>query len=408
MLADYLALVRAHPRPLAFAFFLATLSSFGQTFFIALSGAGMRAEFHASDGALGTAYAVATLLSGLTLGWAGRGIDRVPLRLYAAGVGALLVIACIGAALATGLIAMTIAFFLLRLSGQGLMTHTAMTATVRSFPQDRGKALGLAALGFAAGEALLPPIVVALDAGIGWRGIWWAAAATTLPGMALALMLLPRAPAKTAAPSAPKQAIATRPPGLWRDRRMWRVMPAVLAPSFVVTGFFFHQVRLAEEMGWDLSVVASAFAGFAAMRAWAMLRIGPVIDRVGAAPLLPFFLMPLCLAMGAILAGGLGSGMAVAYLLIAGLTSGVSTTLSTALWAEFFGLERIGAVRAAVAGASVIASALAPAMFGVLLDAGVTLWWQAGGCLILMLGACLLTAPVARAAGNGGNSPASH
>lgn len=360
MFADYVALIRAHPRPLAFAFLLATLSSFGQTFFIALSGAGMRAEFGVSDGALGTSYAMATLASGLTLGWAGRGIDRVPLRLYATGAGALLVMACTATALAWNLAAMTLAFFLLRLSGQGLMTHTAMTATVRRFPQDKGKALGVAALGFAAGEALLPPVVVALDGAIGWRGVWWVAAATILVGMVAALRLLPPGPdrgggAGGSGPSTPPKAQE----GLWRDPRMWLVMPAVLAPSFVVTGFFFHQVRLAEEMGWNLGVVA----------------------------------------------GGLGSAMAVAYLLVAGLTSGVSTTLTTALWAEFFGLERLGAVRAAVAGAGVIASALAPAMFGVLLDLGVTLQWQASGCLVLMLAASVLTAPVARAARNGGAPP---
>lgn len=397
MLADYAALVRAHPRPLAFAFLLAILSSFGQTFFIALATAGMRTEVGVSDGALGSSYAMATLVSGVALGWAGRGIDRLPLRAYAAGVGGLLALACAAAAMAPGLAAMTIAFFLLRLSGQGLMSHTAMTATVRCFPQDKGKALGLAALGFAAGEALLPPAVVALDGAFGWRGVWWVAAGTVLAGMAIALALVPRAPQRGGTPPA-VGASPPKPARLWRDRRMWRVLPAVLAPPFVVTGFFFHQVRLAEEMGWSLGVVAGAFAGFAVMRAGAMLGIGPVMDRIGAAPLLPFFLLPLMLAMGMILAGGLGSAMAVGYLLIAGLTSGVSTSLATALWADFFGLERLGAVRAAVAAAAVVASALAPAIFGVLLDLGVTLWWQALGCLLFMLLASLLTLPVARPA----------
>jgi MFS family permease len=177
---------------------------------------------------------------------------------------------------------------------------------------------------------------------------------------------------------------------------VWLVMPAILAPSFVVTGSFFHQLRLAAELRWDLGVVAGAFAGHAVARAGAMLRGGPVIDRIGATPLLPVFLLPLALAMGAIVVGSGSAVAAIAYLILAGLTSGVSTTMTTAMWAEFYGVERLGAVRAVVAGAGVIASALAPAVFGWLLDLGITLQAQALWSLIGMVIAALLTVPVAR------------
>lgn len=400
MLADYLAFTRAHPRPVAFAFLLCALSSFGQTFFIALSGAAIRLEFTLSDGALGSAYAVATIASGLALGWVGRWIDRLPLRTYVAGVAVMLAAGCMGLALASQLWMLTAAFFLLRLAGQGLMTHTALTATARRFPQDSGKALGLVALGFALGEAVLPPAAVALQAGIGWRGVWWVAAGMVLLGTVAALGILPATRPQPAGGSATAGREAPAAPAphapLWRDRRLLLALPAVLAPSFVVTGFFFHQVRLAAELGWDLGLVAAAFVGFAIARAWAMLRAGPVIDRTGAARLLPLFLAPLALAMGAILLGEGRPLAAVAYLLATGLTTGVSTTLATALWTEFFGPARLAALRAAVAGAGVIASALAPAIFGALLDLGITLRWQAAGCLLGLLAASAITLPLAR------------
>jgi MFS family permease len=82
-------------------------------------------------------------------------------------------------------------FFLLRITGQGLLTHTAMRAMARAFRQDRGKALAVVALGFAAGEALLPPLSLALLPAFGWRGLWWIAAVVVLAGAALALRLLP-------------------------------------------------------------------------------------------------------------------------------------------------------------------------------------------------------------------------
>ncbi|MBU8541640.1 MFS transporter [Falsiroseomonas tokyonensis] len=394
MLAEYLSFARSHPRPLAFGLLLASLSSFGQTFFIALSGAGIRADFGISDGQLGLSYAAATLASGFALGWAGRWIDRVTLRHYTLGATLLLALGCVAMALVPGVWALPAAFFLLRIAGQGLLTHTAMTATARRFGPDRGKALALVALGFALGEAALPPMAVGLLPWIGWRGLWWCATGALLIGAWLALRLLPRSEA--APPSRLGSTAAPRPPSLWRDHRLWLVMPAILAPSFVVTGFFFHQLRLAMELNWDLGVVAGAFAGYALARAGAMLRAGPVIDRIGATPLLPVFLLPLTLAMVAIVMGSGSQIAAVSYLVLAGLTSGVSTTMTTAMWTEFYGLERLGAVRAAVAGAGVIASALAPAAFGWLLDLGITLHRQALWSLFGMVLAALLTLPVSR------------
>ncbi len=173
-------------------------------------------------------------------------------------------------------------------------------------------------------------------------------------------------------------------------------MPAALAPSFIVTGFFFHQVRLAEELGWDIGMVAAGFAVFAVVRGLATLRAGPAIDQAGAARLLPLFLLPLAGAMGLVMAGPGMAAAIFAYMLGLALTSGVSATLTTALWSQFYGVQRLGAVRAAVAGASVVASALAPAVFGGLLDAGITLRWQAAGCLVFVLAASALTVPVAR------------
>jgi MFS family permease len=394
MLAEYLSFARSHPHPLAFGLLLASLSSFGQTFFIALSGAGIRAELGISDGQLGLAYAAATLASGFALGWAGRWIDRVTLRRYTLGAALLLALGCLGMALVPGIWALPVAFFVLRIAGQGLLTHTAMTAMARRFGPDRGKALALVAIGFALGEAALPPIAVGLLPLIGWRGLWLCATGVLLLGAWSALRLLPRPEARE--PSLPAGKAALRAPSLLRDHRLWLVMPAVLAPSFVVTGFFFHQLRLVTELNWDLGVVAGAFAGYAVARAGAMLRVGPVIDRIGATPLLPYFLLPLTLAMAAIVVGSGSQIAAASYLILAGLTSGVSTTMTTAMWTEFYGTERLGSVRAAVAGAGVIASALAPAAFGWLLDLGVTLHTQAAWSLFGMILAALLTVPVAR------------
>ena len=54
------------------------------------------------------------------------------------------------------------------------MMHTALTATARAYPDDAGKALGIASLGFSVAQAALPPLAVPL---IGWMGWRWVAGA---------------------------------------------------------------------------------------------------------------------------------------------------------------------------------------------------------------------------------------
>ena len=57
---SYLVLAREHPRFLAFGFTLTFFSSFGQTFFVSLFGADVRAEFRLSHGEFGSIYSLAT------------------------------------------------------------------------------------------------------------------------------------------------------------------------------------------------------------------------------------------------------------------------------------------------------------------------------------------------------------
>lgn len=388
--AGYLAFLRQHLRAVLFGALLTLLSSFGQTFFVALSAPGIRAEFSLSEGGLGLLYAGATLAAGLLLGWAGRLIDRTSLARYTATVCTALALGCAGMAVAGQAWLLAPLYVVLRLSGQGLTTHTAMTATARRFPREAGRALGLVALGLVLGEAVLLPTSVALLPAVGWRGLWWIAAGLATAGLAAALLLH-----DGAAPAPPPPRAAAAPVPLWRDRAFLLMQPAVQAPPFIMTGFLFNQLRLADEMGWPLAAWAAAFPLFALVRAAGMLLAGPVIDRAGAARLLPVYLLPLALAMASLVAGQ-GTYAAIPVFMVgAGLTNGVVATITTALAAQLYPPDRLAAIRSAMAGGLLIAAALAPAVFGLLLDAGLSLRWQAGACLAALLAAGILTIPLA-------------
>jgi hypothetical protein len=75
-----LRFLHANTRWLLAGFLLTMFSSFGQTFFIGLSGNELRASFSLSDGEFGTIYMLATLGSALTLPWLGKFLDVLPGR----------------------------------------------------------------------------------------------------------------------------------------------------------------------------------------------------------------------------------------------------------------------------------------------------------------------------------------
>ena len=166
-------MLRQHGRFLAFGLTLTFLSSFGQTFFIALFNESLRAEFALSHSAIGAYYSIATLASGLTIAWLGRAVDWVDLRVFTALVCVALAAAAFGMAWVPSALVLVGVFFLLRLTGQGLLSHAALTTMSRYFDETRGKAMALAGLGYPLGEAVLPVVAVGLMTAFGWRQVWF-------------------------------------------------------------------------------------------------------------------------------------------------------------------------------------------------------------------------------------------
>ena len=379
----YLDFLAANRRFLAFGFAMAFFSAFGQTFFIAVFGGELRAEFGLSHGEFGSVYSAATVASAAILIWAGRQIDRFPLKLFSATVCGFLALSCLSMAWAPSLVVLGLAIFVARLAGQGLMSHTALTSMARHFEHDRGKAVSIANLGFPAGQAVFPIIAVSLVAAIGWRGTWLAAAVLVAIGVLPLTRWLLRGhrdrerdrPAH-ATVSGTSSATAQSPRRQWsraevlRDRRFYLVLPAAMFPSFVGTGIIFHQVHLVEVKGWSLEWFAGSFAALAVASVASALLTGPLVDRFGATRLVVWALVPEGVAL-ALLAGFDHPMTAPAMLVMMGLGAGAFRTVTGALWAELYGVEHLGAIRAMVAACMVFASAGSPVSMGWLIDAGV-------------------------------------
>jgi len=116
-----------------FGFIFTFFSSFGQSYFIGIFNSSIRADLSITHGQFGSIYASATLLSSLTLMWVGKKIDDMDVFKFSIFVIVLLSFACYFFSTIKLIPFLFIGIFFLRLSGQGLMSHTATTTVSRYF-----------------------------------------------------------------------------------------------------------------------------------------------------------------------------------------------------------------------------------------------------------------------------------
>ena len=124
-----------------FGFIFTFFSSFGQSFFFGLFNSSIRETLSITHGQFGSIYASATLLSSFLLIWVGKKIDDINIFKFAFYVTLLLSFSCFFFSKISSITFLFIAVFLMRFSGQGLMSHTATTTIARYFTKSRGKAL---------------------------------------------------------------------------------------------------------------------------------------------------------------------------------------------------------------------------------------------------------------------------
>lgn len=369
------------------------LSCFGQTFFISVFAGEIRTEFGLSHGEWGGIYSVGTTASAIVMVWAGVLSDRFRLR----GLGTLILtgiaVACLAMAANPWPWALAGVVFLLRFFGQGMASHVAMVAMARWFVATRGRALAIATLGFAVGEALLPVLFVALMAEFDWRILWVVCAGVSVLGIPLLLALLrqERSPQQ----SATDQSVAGMDGRHWTRKQalhhplFWLLTPAILGPSAFVTAFFFHQVHLAGIKGWSHLELVAWFPVYTGVSVVSMLVSGWALDRFGTRRLMPFYLLPMALAFLIFAYGNQPLAIASGFTLL-GLTAGANATLPAAFWADTYGTAHIGAIKALATAVMVLGSAIGPGVTGYLIDIGIGIETQ----FIAVAGFFVLTAGI--------------
>jgi MFS family permease len=362
--------IKEHKNLLLFGALLTFFSSFGQTFLIALYVPSLAEKFNFSNGAFGTIYGSVTLVSALTLTFAGKFIDKYSLRNYTIVSILFMVISLTVTAFSTNAVMLVIGLWGMRLAGQGLMPHIAVTTMARHFDETRGKAIGISTLGHPVGEALLPILIAFSIYQWGWQE-------TLLTcGASLLLILIPFV--KRSVSFDKSRQITKDDTFAGVQWTQWEVLkskefsltaPSMFLMPMITTGLVFYQLTLADYQGWRPEWLAACFVGYAIANSSFMLLSGALIDRVKARTLFPYYLLPLSFGIGLLLISD-QAWVAVVYMFLMGVSVGFGSTIRSAVQAEMFGVASLGTVRSLFSTLIVLSTAVGPALFGFLLDNG--------------------------------------
>ena len=370
----YLQFIRANLLFLLAGFLLTFTSSYGQTYFISLFAGEIKGEFDLSDGQWGGIYTIGTTLSAVTMVWAGVLTDRFRVRRLSFWVMITLATACLAMAAVPNWIALIFVIYALRLTGQGMMSQLGAVAMVRWFEATRGKALSISSMGFAAGQAILPVLFVALFASFHWRSLWVLAAVLVLITMPIMLVLLrqertPQSMAKTTQAAGMDGLHWTRTQ-MMRHGLFWLMIPMIIGPGAWGTALFFQQVHLTEVKGWSLVSFVALMPLYTVTSVISTFASGWAVDRFGVSRVTPVQMLPFALSF-AVLAYADTIAMAGVGLLVFGVGQGMQATATSVFWAEFYGTRYIGSIKAVAAALMVFGSAIGPGITGLFIDLGV-------------------------------------
>jgi hypothetical protein len=219
------------------------------------------------------------------------------------------------------------------------------------------------------------PLSAIMDAHFGWRGacVAWAAM-HALIGLPLNLLLVPSARHGIAAKA---ESLAT-----WQPRKEMLLLAYTFGAAWFVTGAMAaHLPTLLEKMGATATqaIAAAALVGPAQVAArivefMMIRRVHPLVSARIAAALHP---------AGAILLGAFGSPAAYCFSLLHGAGNGLLTIARGTVPLALFGPEGYGARTGSLGAPARAAQAVAPFLFGVLLDT------TTRGALVLSAGLCL-------------------
>jgi OFA family oxalate/formate antiporter-like MFS transporter len=278
---------------------------------------------------------------------------------------------------ATAAVILTLAFMMLRFSGQGMLTMASRTMMAKWFERRRGLASGLSGIFVSGGFAIAPLILQSfIDLG-GWRGAWLMLAGLVGIGMGLVILVFFRENPEECGlqmdGDIPKDPRAVSPMGstasddlsftraeALRTARFWYVTLSRSLQAMVFTGITFHIVDIGVETGIGGREAVKLFIPLALVSTTTGLISGWAADRV---PVRALVLLSVGLQTIAYIgAGRLDEWPFLIMMLVGwGGAGGLYATLLNVAIPNFFGRLHLGAISSIQMSCMVAASAMGPA-----------------------------------------------
>ena len=358
-----------------FGFIFTFFSSFGQSFFLGLFNAPIRNELGITHGQFGSIYASATICSSLLLIWVGKKIDDYRILNYSFFVVALLFVSSLFFSFINSVYFLAVGIFLMRLSGQGLMSHASTTTISRFFERSRGKALSTIWFGLSTAEFVLPVLMTYFFLIYSWRTVWQGIAVLIvlfLPLVILNTIKSINLDSREADnnPKLKKTKIKSwRRRDVLKDYRFYIVSLNMLAMPWLATGIFVYQSFISESKMWEVYTIPKAFMVYSITSIITLFMSGFLVDKFTGRKLILYMNLPLLLAMYTLFQFN-HQMSAYVFLGLIGVSNGLANILGSSTWAEIYGVKYIGSIKALTTAFMVFSTAFGTAVFGLLIDNG--------------------------------------
>ena len=356
-----------------FGFIFTFFSSFGQSFFLGIFNSSIREDLSITHGQFGTIYSSATLLSSFVLIWVGKKIDDINIFKFALFVILLLSFSCFFFSKISSIVILFIAIFLMRFSGQGMMSHTATTTISRYFTKSRGKALGTGWYGLSSAEFILPVLMIYLLTVTDWRNIWFAISLAVLIVLPIFSFFHVKDLKLDERETSSEENNKDQNIKQWtrkeviKDYRFYIICSNMLAMPWIATGVFVFQSFILSSKNWGPYIIAQSFMAYSIMTVITLFFSGFLIDKFSSRKLLVYMNIPLLFA--ALTLFYFDNPISSFFFLgLIGISNGFANVLGSSTWAEIYGVKHIGSIKALTTALMVFATAFGTALFGFLID----------------------------------------
>ncbi|MEM7800971.1 MAG: MFS transporter [Chloroflexota bacterium] len=325
------------------------------------------------------AYAMGTFLASLAMTYVGAQMDRYGIKRVMTVIVIAFGIACVYTGFVTGFWTLFIAFFFLRMLGQGSLTLVSSNTAAMWFDKRLGLTQAVLSVGFSLASAGMPAFAFWLIERFGWRLSYpilgLIVVGVLLPIIAFVFVDRPEDIGQLRDGGVIQNEVATFEASnrdftlqeAMQTRAYWLVAAMMFAVSMIVTAFTFNSLFLFESFGLTNAQIVQVLAVLGTTQAVTQLGAGwladvfslrwlAVINMIGhtASMLILLFVQSLT--------------MALLFAFVSGLFVALHAGIVSPLWARYYGLTHLGKIRGSIFTAGVAGSSLGPFVMGALFD----------------------------------------